>query len=576
MSPQRSFEVWAPKAQSVALILGNERVEMKSVAGGWFEIEADAVHGDDYAFSLDGSDPLPDPRSGWQPYGPGGSSRVVDHDVYKWATPHFDPGPLKDQVIYEIHIGTFTEEGTFDAAIERFPHLESLGVTAIELMPVAEFPGERGWGYDGVDLFAPHHAYGGPDGLKRLVDAAHTMGIAVIVDVVYNHLGPSGNYLGRFGHYFTDRYATPWGDAINFDGPESGPVREFFVENALTWLRDYHLDGLRLDAIHAILDTSALHILEEIAEFVRPISSQDIRAIWVIAESDLNDPRIVQSRDHGGYGLDAQWSDDFHHSLFSLLTGDRSGYYADFGKVAHLAKAYKHAFVYGRSYSEYRRRFHGRAFEDIPGHRFLGYLQNHDQVGNRATGDRSSGLMSPGLLKIGAALVLTSPFVPMLFMGEEWGASTPFLYFTDHHDPALGRAVTEGRKREFAAFGWDPSDVPDPQGADTFRRSKLVWNESSESPHSEFLEWHKQLIALRKAHPELREGDLDGLKVSFDEEERWIVVERGSFTIAANLSADERFVPTPQGGEVILASDDSEATGGAIRLLPQSIAIRRG
>jgi maltooligosyltrehalose trehalohydrolase len=549
---------------------------MKAVGGGWFETVAEVEHGDPYAFSLDGSDPLPDPRSNWQADGPDGRSRFVDHGAFQWSTPHFDPGPLRNQVVYELHIGTFSEAGTFDAAIEKLDHLVDLGVTAIELMPVVEFPGDRGWGYDGVDLFAPHHAYGGPGGLKRLVDAAHSRGLAVIMDVVYNHLGPSGNYLGRFGHYFTDRYATPWGDAINFDGPDSAPVREFFVENALMWLRDYHIDGLRLDAIHAILDTSALHILEEIEEFVRPLSSQENRSIWVIAESDLNDPRVVERKERGGFGLDAQWSDDFHHALFSLLTGDRAGYYADFGSMHHLAKAYKDAFVYGRTYSDFRRRFHGRAFEGIPGYRFLGYLQNHDQVGNRAIGDRTSFLLDIDALKVGAALVMTSPFVPMLFMGEEWGATSPFLYFTDHPDPALGRAVTEGRKREFKAFGWDPDRVPDPQDPETFERSKLRWPEIGESPHRDLLEWHRALISLRHAHSELREGDLDALRVSFDENERWIVVERHGFTIAANLSDDVRFVPTPAGGEIVLSSTDAEATGGAVRLPPLSVAIRRG
>jgi maltooligosyltrehalose trehalohydrolase len=548
---------------------------MEPADGGWFRIEADAGHGDEYGFSLDGAEPLPDPRSPWQPHGSHERSSVVDHDLHQWRTPHFDPGPLKDQVIYELHVGTFSPKGTFDSTIERLSHLVELGVTAIELMPVAEFPGDRGWGYDGIDLFAPHHSYGGPDGLKRLIDACHTNGLAVIADVVYNHVGPSDNNLGRFGPYFTDRYATPWGAAINFDGPDSGPVREFLVENALMWLRDYHFDGLRIDAIHAIVDTSAVHILEEIDEFVRPMCSKEDRTIWVIAESDLNDPRVVHRREHGGYGLDAQWSDDFHHSLFALLTGDRMGYYSDFGQMRHLAKAYKHAFVYGRTYSDYRRRFHGRSFEGIPGHRFLGYLQNHDQVGNRAVGDRTSALMSSDLLKVGAALVLTSPFVPMLFMGEEWGASTPFLYFTDHRDPGLGRAVGEGRKSEFAAFGWDPADVPDPQDPDTFQRSKLDWDERDTWPHDELLEWHRELIALRKKDPELRSGDLDELRVAFDENERWIVVERGPFTIAANLSRETRFVPTSKGGEVVVASTDAEATGGAVKLPPESVAIRR-
>ena len=379
--------------------------------------------------------------------------------------------------IYELHVGTFSPEGTFDGAAARLDHLVDLGVDVVELLPVAQFPGRHGWGYDGVDLYAPHDPYGGPDGLKRLVDACHARGLAVVIDVVYNHLGPAGNYLAEFGPYFTDRYTTPWGTAVNLDGPDSDPVRDFVVGNALMWVRDYHADGLRLDAIHAIVDTSAVHILEELRAQVEALAAELGRQVFLIAESDLNDPKIVHRPELGGYGIDAQWSDDFHHALHAVLTGERTGYYADFGSLDHLAKSLRQAYVYDGGYSPHRRRRHGRSPAGLPPTRFLGYLQNHDQVGNRATGERSSMLLSTGLLKVAAAIVLLGPFVPMLFQGEEWAASTPFLYFTDHDDPELGEAVSEGRRREFAAFGWSPEQVPDPQAPETFEASVLRWDE---------------------------------------------------------------------------------------------------
>ncbi|MDQ4024220.1 MAG: malto-oligosyltrehalose trehalohydrolase, partial [Actinomycetota bacterium] len=440
--------VWAPAAERVELVLAGGREPMERRAGGWWSVRAGATPGDDYGFALDGGDPLPDPRSRWQPNGVHGLSRLLDHSAYEWSDAGWRGRPLASAVICELHTGTFTPEGTFVAAIEKLDHLVRLGITHVELLPVAQFPGDRGWGYDGVDLFAPHESYGGPEGLKRLVDACHARGLGVIVDVVYNHLGPAGNYLGSFGPYFTDRYATPWGRAVNFDGPGSLEVRTFFVDNALAWLRDYHCDGLRLDAVHAILDASAIHVLEEMQLRVEELETHLDRDLFLIAESDLNDPRVVNRREAGGYGLDAQWSDDFHHALHAVLTGERDGYYADFGTVGHFAKALREAFVYAGTYSEYRGRIHGRPATGLPGYRFLGYLQDHDQVGNRAVGERSSALMSPELLKVGAALVLTSPFVPLLFMGEEWGATSPFQYFTAHEDPELGRACSEGRRHE--------------------------------------------------------------------------------------------------------------------------------
>jgi maltooligosyltrehalose trehalohydrolase len=536
--------------------------------------------GTDYAFSLDGGPRRPDPRSPWQPHGVHGPSRTVDHAAFRWTDRAWQAPPLAAAIFYEMHIGTFTPGGTFDSAIERLGHLVDLGVTHVEVMPVVEFPGRRGWGYDGVALFAPHHALGGPAGLKRLVDACHARGLAVILDVVYNHLGPSGNYLAEFGPYFTDRHHTPWGQAVNLDGPESDEVRQFLIDNAVGWLRDYHLDGLRLDAVHALIDTSATHFLEELVVAVDRLEGHLGRHLLLVAESDLNDPRIVRPTNIGGYGVDAQWSDDFHHALHAVLTGETDGYYADFGRLADLATVHQDVFLHTGQYSAHRRRRHGRAPTGIPSHRFLGYLQNHDQIGNRATGERSAHLLGLERLKIGAALVLLSPFVPMLFMGEEWGARTPFLYFTDHDDPELGRLVSEGRRREFAAFGWRPEAVPDPQAAETFERSRLDWAEREREPHRGLLDWHKRLIALRRAHPALSDGRREEVGAWCDGAERWLVVARGSIRIACNLSDRARTVPLPGlGGEAILAlasADDIERADGGVRLPPDSIAVLVG
>ena len=572
----RLFEVWAPKASAVDLVLGDRRVPMTAEGGGWCAVEADAEAGADYGFSLDGGDTLPDPRSPWQPEGPHGQSRVVDHDAFVWTDAGWKGAPLASAVVYELHVGTFTPEGTFEAAIDRLEHLVDLGVTAVELMPVAEFPGKHGWGYDGVSLFAPHHAYGGPEGLKRLVDACHARGLAVVMDVVYNHLGPDGNYLGSFGPYFTDRYSTPWGDAINFDDRGSAGVRAFFIENALMWLDDYHCDGLRIDAIHAILDTSAVHILEELAENVERLENHLGRDLFLIAESDLNDPRVIQRRETGGYGIDAQWSDDLHHALHSVITGETEGYYSDFGEMQHLATALQEGFVYGGRYSPFRDRVHGRSPAGIPGYRFLGYIQNHDQVGNRARGDRLSAIVPPDLLKVAAAVVLTAPFVPMIFQGEEWGAGTPFLYFTDHTDPELGRAVSEGRRREFEAFGWDPSEVPDPQDPSTFERSKLNWAEASQDPHAEILEWYRDLIALRKELPDLGDGRLDQVVTFFDEDQRALILQRGDVTVGCNFSDAYVEVPAERGSstrQLLASSEDPGWDEGGLVLPPTSATI---
>lgn len=462
---------------------------------------------------------------------------VVDLVGFAWTDSSWRGIHLPSAVVYECHVGTFSEAGTFAGAIPRLDHLVSLGVDAIELMPVAEFSGDRGWGYDGVDLFAPHHAYGGPEGLAGLVDACHARGLAVIMDVVYNHLGPAGNYLGRFGPYFTDRYSTPWGSAVNFDGPGSDGVREFFVDNALMWLRDYHCDGLRLDAVHAILDTSAVHICEELAVRVGSLADSLGRSLFVIAESDLNDPRLVRPLEVGGYGLDAQWSDDFHHALFALLTGESGGYYADFGSMADLGRALRAGYVYGGRWSAYRGRRHGRPAVGVSGSRLIGYLEDHDQVGNRALGDRTAALMSQDRVAVGLGLVLCAPFVPMLFQGEEWGTRTPFLYFTDHADASLGRAVSEGRRSEFAQFGWEPESIPDPQAPSTFEASKLDWSAVSSEEGARMLDWVRCLVGLRRTWPELSDGRLDRVRVSFDAVAGWFRMERGRLAVVANLGS---------------------------------------
>jgi maltooligosyltrehalose trehalohydrolase len=539
------FRVWAPSAQFVELDLPPRRIAMQPEPAGWWSVTVDGDSPFDYAFVVDREEPLPDPQSPWQPLGVHGRSRTVDHGAFRWTDDQWQAPPLAAGVVYELHVGTFTREGTFDAAIERIPHLAQLGVTHVEVMPVNEFPGEWGWGYDGVDLYAPHHAYGGPEGLKRLVNALHEAGLAAILDVVYNHIGPCGNYLAQFGPFFTSTVRTPWGEAINFSEAGSDEVREFFIGNALMWLRDYHFDGLRLDAVHAIVDTSATHVLEELAARVEDLERQTGRHLVLIAESDLNDPRVIRARDLGGYGMDAQWSDDLHHALHSILTGERTGYYADFGCMQHLAKALERGFVYDGCYSEHRGRRHGRPLDGIAKTKLVACLQNHDQVGNRAAGERISTLASVERVKAGAALVLLAPFVPMIFQGEEWAASAPFLYFTNHVDAELGRIVSEGRKSEFAAFGWDPDEVPDPQDPATFLRSKLDWQELDRAPHRDVLQWYRELIALRRR----LSGDA---RVEFSEAERWLRMDRGAASVFVNFG--DRPKTLPARGRLLAAS----------------------
>jgi len=579
-----SFSVWSPSAATVSLTAAGREIAMSQRDGGWWQVDSDDVpHGGDYGFTIDGTGPLPDPRSRWQPAGVHGPSRVYLHDRFEWTDGGWRGIALPGSIVYELHVGTFTAEGTLDAALARLDHLVSLGIDLVELMPVAAFPGNAGWGYDGVHPFAVHDAYGGPDALKRFVDECHARGLGVVLDVVYNHLGPSGNYLPQFGPYFTERHQTPWGAGINLADDGSHEVRRWITDNALMWLRDYHVDGLRLDAVHALADDSDEHLLAELAREVDVLATKVRRPLSLIAESDLNQPAMVTPRECGGLGMTAQWSDDFHHALHTLLTGESQGYYADFAAdpFAALKKTLTEAFFHARTWSSFRDANHGEPVDTarFPGHRFLAYLQDHDQVGNRATGDRITATISPGLARVGAALVLTSPYTPMLFMGEEWAASTPWQYFTDHQEPELADAVRQGRRREFADHGWAAEDVPDPQDPATVERSRLDWDELAREPHSSVLEWHRQLIALRRAEPDLADPRLDSVQVRYDESARWVVVERGGLRVVCNLAGTVRCVPLDRPvTDVLLASADLPGAGNGadgLRLAAESAAIVR-
>jgi maltooligosyltrehalose trehalohydrolase len=549
------FRVWAPSAESLALRVGGaDPIALEDAGFGVFEATAAAAAGDPYAFVVDGAE-LPDPATRWQPEGLRGPSAVVDPRAFEWTDAGFRPAPLADQVIYELHVGTFSAEGTFEGAIPHLRELADLGVTAIEVMPVAEFPGRRGWGYDGVYLSAAQSSYGGPLGFARLVDAAHAAGLAVLLDVVYNHVGASGvTAIEAFGPYFTDRYETPWGRAMNFDDRDSDPVREWVLQSAVGWVRDFHVDGLRLDAIHAIVDSNAEHLVAAVA---RRVHAERPHAI-VIAESGLNDPRVMRSGGRGGYGCDAAWADDFHHALRVLLTGDREGYYAEFGQVEQLAKAFHRPHVHDGQYSAFRRRRFGAPADDVPPERFVVFAQNHDQVGNRAFGDRLPDAARP----LAAFCTLLAPFTPMLFMGEEYGEPAPFQFFSDHIDEEIAVATRDGRRREFAAFAQFGEEVPDPQAEATFAASKLTRERDGD-----LAGLYARLIAARRLLP-------PGVNaIEWDEGYRWLRVVRGGYEIAMNFSERRALLPC-QGGTVVLATHGEPAIGEeGIELEPLSGAL---
>ncbi|MEA5524418.1 malto-oligosyltrehalose trehalohydrolase [Nodularia spumigena] len=517
------FTVWGPHLESVALevVSPYQRLLPMHKLGGYWQVTArDIQPGTLYLYLLNNRESRPDPASNFQPIDVNSASQVINHS-FGWTDKNWSGVPLDTMIMYELHVGTFTPEGTFAAIIPRLSDLRELGINAIEIMPVEQFPGERNWGYDGVYPFAVQNSYGGPNQLKQLVDACHQQGIAVILDVVYNHFGPEGNYTSRFAPYFTETYRTPWGSAMNFDDAYSYDVRQFFIQNALYWLGEFHIDALRLDAIHAIYDLGAKHFLAELAENVAVLSQQQGRKLYLIAESDLNDPRIIRPPELGGYGIDAQWSDDFHHSLYSLLTGDRTGYYADFGKCEHLAKAYKDSFVYDWKYSYYRQRYHGNHAGDRSPSQFIVAIQNHDQIGNRVLGERLSQLVDFEGLKLAAGVVLLSPYIPLLFMGEEYGEESPFIYFVSHSDPDLIKAVREGRKQEFFAFH-SQGEPPDPESPDTFNNCKLNWEKRQSGKHQVLLSFYKKLIQIRTQNPALLKRERESLKISCHEDQKLI------------------------------------------------------
>ena len=533
------FGVWAPKAQKMYLRWRDRTLEMNEPnrRGWWTLVVPEAECGDDYAFLIDDDPtPYPDPRSLRQPKGVHGPSQLYDHGEFQWHDQLWRGSPKSGAVIYEMHLGTFSDEGTFDGAIPHLDYLADLGITHVELMPINEFAGDRGWGYDGVSLFAVHEPSGGPEGLKRFVDACHARGLSVILDVVYNHFGPVGNYTNKFGPYLTDRHKTPWGDAVNLDEGGSDEVRRFFCDNALMWLKDYHCDGLRFDAVHAFIDLSAVHFLEQLSIEVERLSATVGREFYLIAESDLNDPKVIRPREAGGYGMDSQWSDDFHHSLFTLMYTKEPGmgYYDDFGSMSDLHKALQHAFVFDGKYSGYRKRKHGRPVLALSAHHFIHFDQNHDQVGNRAFGERLEHLVGLDAAKVSIGIVLMAPYIPMLFMGEEFAASSPFLYFADHEEEEMRRAVAEGRKRDFEAFGFG-DDVPNPEDMKTFNDSKLKWNEIHEGKHGEMLAWTRSLIKLRRSTLCLNDGDMHQLLVSSDDKRRTLVMQRDQMRIVVNM-----------------------------------------
>ncbi len=569
------FAVWAPWPALVRLDVDGTRHSMTRSDDGWWQATVDAAPDARYGFVLD-DDPavLPDPRSPRQPDGVHDRSQLWDAASVPWSDQAWQGRSIAGTVIYELHVGTFTPGGTFDSAIEKLDYLVDLGVDFVELMPVNGFNGPHGWGYDGVLWYCVHEPYGGPDGLVRLVDACHARGLGVLIDAVFNHLGPSGNYLPRFGPYLASASNT-WGQGINLSGPEADEVRRYILDCALRWMRDFHADGLRLDAVHALVDTTAIHILEELAAATDELSEQLGRPLSLIAESDLNDPRLITPRDRGGYGLTAQWDDDIHHAIHSAVSGERQGYYSDFGSLDVLAQTLQNGYFHAGTYSSFRHRRHGRPLDKslIPATRLMAYTCTHDQVGNRAVGDRPSQNLSYGQLAVKAALALGSPYTAMLFMGEEWGSSRPFQFFTAHPEPELAKATAEGRMSEFADHGWGAAEIPDPQDPETFLRSKLDWDEVDTGDHARLHRLYRDLIALRHNEADFADPWLDHLMVDYDEAARWITMRRGRLAVACNLGTAA--VAVPVHGEVVLAWGEPTVGAEATELAGHSFAILR-
>jgi maltooligosyltrehalose trehalohydrolase len=572
------FAVWAPKPETVRLDVDGAAYPMTRGRDGWWRATVDAAPDARYGYLLD-DDPkvLPDPRSPRQPAGVHDRSQLWEPAPQVWTDDGWSGRSVQGAVIYELHIGTFTPAGTFESAIEKLDQLVDLGVDFVEVMPVNAFSGTHGWGYDGVLWYAVHEPYGGPDGLVRFVDACHRRGLGVLIDAVFNHLGPSGNYLPRFGPYLSSA-SNPWGEGINIADAQSDEVRRYIIDCALRWMREFHADGLRLDAVHALVDTTAIPILEELSAETEALAAQLGRPLSLVAESDLNDPRMITPRRDSGYGMTAQWDDDIHHAIHTAVSGERQGYYADFGSLATLATTLRNGFFHAATYSSFRQRRHGRPldtteFSGVPATRLLAYTCTHDQVGNRALGDRPSQNLTYGQLAVKAALVLGSPYTTMLFMGEEWGASTPFQFFSSHPEPELARATAEGRKKEFADHGWHADDIPDPQDPQTFQRSKLDWSELDTGDHARLLRIYHDLIALRRSETDLADPWLEHLIVDYDEDARWIVMRRSRLAVACNLGAEP--VAVPFTGELVLYSASPGVGDESTELAPYSFAILR-
>ncbi len=549
------IEVWAPRASSVALRRASGDTAMMATTDGWWQVDVDLPDGAEYGFVLDGGDPLPDPRSKRQPRGVHDLSQSFDASAFSWTDDAWTGRQLAGGMIYEMHIGTFTPEGTLDSAIGRLDHLVDIGVDFVEVLPVNGFNGTHNWGYDGVLWYTVHEGYGGPAAYQRFVDACHARGLAVIQDVVYNHLGPSGNYLPQFGPYLHDASANTWGSSVNLDNPN---VRRFVLDNLRLWLDDYHVDGLRLDAVHALVDTSDKHILQEMAEETDALSAFLGKPLTLIAESDMNDPKLIMPREAGGYGLTAQWSDDYHHSVHVALTGETTGYYEDFASLSALAKVSTGGFFHDGTYSSFREKNHGFPIDpQVPTWRLVTFSQDHDQIGNRAIGDRLTATLDYGQLAMAAVLTLAGPFTPMLFMGEEWGASTPWQFFTSHPEPELGKATAEGRIAEFEKMGWDPDVVPDPQDPESFDRSKLQWAEAESGEHARLLQLYRELAELRRSVPELTDPSFAHLAADYSDDERWFRLTRGGVDVVFNFGETDRELPIGEGAGILLATDDA-------------------